>query len=96
MFLFNYSKKVKIILATLLGLVIFSVVGFVIFDRSQVKDLETIDQAKVFATALERYYDKFHAYPVSKEVDLNSIQTLTENGLNQTCEVYYYHITYNF
>ncbi len=90
MFLFNYSKKVKIILAILFGLAVFFVVGFIVFDRSQVKDLEALDQAKIFATALERYYDKFNAYPVSKEVDLNSIQILTENGFNQVGRVIYY------
>lgn len=96
MLLFNYSRKVKIILATLLGLVIFSVVGFVIFDNSRVKDLEAVEQAKIFATALEKYYDKYNAYPVNKEIDINSINTLTENGFNQVGEVSYYQRNKNF
>lgn len=88
--LFDYSKKVKIILLGVFLFLIFSVVAVLIFDRSRVKDLELVEQVKVFATALEKYYDKFQVYPTTKEIDLDTVLLLTDNGLNQTGKVIYY------
>ncbi|MCB9802854.1 hypothetical protein H6761_02435 [Candidatus Nomurabacteria bacterium] len=96
MSLFNYSKKVKVILLAILLLLVFSTITLLVFDRSRVKDLELVEQVKVFATALEKYYDKFQIYPESKEINLETISFLTENGLNQKGEVTYYQKVENF
>lgn len=96
MLLFNYSKKVKIILAGILVLFIFSVVIVIIFDRSRTKDLEAVEQVQIFATALENYYDRFQAYPIAKELNLATITQLTENGLNQAGGMIYYQATEDF
>lgn len=90
MSLFNYSQKTKIILGVVFLFLLFSVFTLLIFDRSRVKDLELVEQTKVFATALEGYYDQFQVYPSSKEINLDKISLLTENGLNQEGKVVYY------
>jgi len=88
--IFNYSKKQKIILSTILvGLIIITIV-LISFSKSQYKDLQIISQANFFASSLEQYYDKFLAYPEIKEVDLAKIKNLTDNGLNQSGEIVYY------
>lgn len=91
--LFNYNKKIKIILLALVGLVASSVFIVIIFDRSRVKDLEVVKQVQMFATALENYYDRFQVYPVTKELNLSTIMKLTENGFNQDGEIIYYQAT---
>ena len=88
--LFNYSKKVKIILLVIFCFLVISIISVIVFDRSRVKDLELVEQVKIFATGLETYYDKFQAYPVTQEIDLNKVKILTENGINQTGKTVYY------
>ena len=50
--IFNYSKKQKIILSTILvGLIIITIV-LISFSKSQYKDLQIISQANFFASSL--------------------------------------------
>ncbi len=96
MSLFNYSKKVKIISLVIFCFLLISIITVILFDRSRVKDLELVEQVKIFATSLESYHDKFQAYPISGELDLNKVKILTENGLNQAGKIVYYQASSTF
>ena len=94
--IFDYSKKIKIILGSIMLVVIILLIVFIIIDRSRVKDLQLVSQIKTFATALEQYYDKFQTYPVTSEIDLAQVQILTDQGFNQPSEVIYYQAQSNW
>lgn len=80
--MFNYSLRTKIIL--LLGLVSLIVVMIIISYDSQKKsqDLTMVSQVKFLASSLERYYDKFNAYPEIAKMDVSSIKIITDQGVN--------------
>ena len=88
--IFNYNKKIKIALISLLIIVIIGLVCFLLYDRSRTKDLRVVNQAQTLATALEQYYDKFNAYPQISEVDVNSIKLIGNQGINKSSEFAYY------
>ena len=88
--IFNYNKKIRIALATLLVIAVVGLIWFVVYDRSRTKDLRLVNQVQNLATALEQYYDKFNVYPQVAETDANDILLLTDQGLNESGDTIYY------
>lgn len=92
----KYSVLTKIIIATALILGIVLVIWFRSYSYDRSKDLAMVAYSKSFAVALEKYYDKFNAYPLSEKINLNSIMYLTENGINQQGDFLYFRRSFDW
>lgn len=88
--MFNYSLKTKItIILFFLGLTA-GIVMIVAFGFSRAQDINIVSEAKVLATALERYYDKFQSYPLIQKTAVGNIMILSDQGPNQNGEIVYF------
>ena len=92
----NYSKQTKIIASAVLIALVVLLVVVVSTNRSRSRDLQKVTQAKLLATSLEKYFDKFHVYPKSEKILVDQIKFISEQGINQTGKVLYYEKDYKW
>jgi len=88
--LFDYSIKIKVILIGILVILIAASIFLITYNNSHSRDLETMVQVRSLATGLEYYFDKKHAYPLVEKTDLVNIKVITENGVNQPGDYFYF------
>jgi len=88
--MFNYSKKTKIISSAIHIAIIIAIFIIVKIYNSQSKDLVLVSQVKILANSLEKYYDKFNAYPIVQKISGEDIKLISDQGLNQMGEVIYF------
>jgi hypothetical protein len=88
--MFNYSKKIKVISIIILAILVV-LIGFMIyFNNSRANDIVAFTQAKELALSLEKYYDKFNAYPETEKIKADVLLKLTDNGFNQSGDIIYW------
>lgn len=86
----DYTKKQVKIFFTVASIVIISGIIFVYFYYSRAIDVQMVAQTQTMATALESYYDRYHAYPTVSETEVSNIKLLSENGFNKEGKVIYF------
>ncbi len=88
--MFDYTKKqIGLFLTAFLFLLLLGL-AFVYVDSNRAKDIQTVSQAQVLAGSLENYYHRYNAYPEIKEISVEQVKILTENGVNQNGNIVYY------
>jgi len=88
--MFAYPIKTKVILILILLAIIAGIFIIVRYNFSRSRDLVLVNQVKILADSLERYYDKFHTYPITTKISVEQIEIISSNGLNQTGDIVYF------
>lgn len=61
------------------------IVAIITFDsQKKSRDLLLVSQVKILANSLERYYDKYNAYPDIVKMDVTDIKSLSDKGINNS------------
>lgn len=80
--MFNYSTRTKVFLSMALVSMLV-IVAIITFDsQKKSRDLLLVSQVKILANSLERYYDKYNAYPDIVKMDVADIKSLSDKGIN--------------
>ena len=88
--MFNYSVKKKIILVVIFLALLILVIIVVQKNYSRSRDLQVISQAKLLATGLEKYYVWHNAYPLLELSAGQSVDFVSNNGVNVSGDIYYF------
>ncbi len=75
-------------LVVMLAIICVAVI-FWIIDRQKLSDIRTLNQARSFSYALERYRQDFWKYPVARDKDIRKGIILSENGFAPGSRIYY-------
>lgn len=82
--MFNYSLRTKVFLSMALVSMLV-IVAIITFDsQKKSRDLLLVSQVKILANSLERYYDKYNAYPDIVKMDVADIKSLSDKGINNS------------
>ena len=82
--MFNYSLRTKVLLSMALVSMLV-IVTIIIFDsQKKSRDLLLVSQVKILANSLERYYDKYNAYPDIAKMDVEDIKFISDKGINNS------------
>lgn len=94
--MFKYSLQTRIIIVVVFIAVVIAMILAVRNHNSHSRDLALVNQVRVLGNSLEKYYDKFHAYPASDQILLTDLKYITENGVNQSGDDFYFKNKYGW
>lgn len=86
----EYSLPIKIGFITAIIIAVALVAWISNYEKGRAQDIQMVIQAKSLAVALEKYYDKYNAYPVSPSTNLDTIRVIGESGINEQEGVLYF------
>jgi hypothetical protein len=94
MILDRYSLQTKAIFVGAILLAIVLIVFLVRHQNSRSRDVQLVANAKILATALERYYAFYRTYPEWDQASLDKVKFISDQGINKNGETIFY--TNNF
>lgn len=86
----RYSLQTK---AIFVGAIILAIILIVLVTRhedSRSRDIETVSNARLLATALERYYTFYRTYPEWDKATLDKVKFISDQGVNKEGETIFY------
>ncbi len=96
MILDRYSTQTKTIFVGAIIVAVVLIIFLLRYQNSRSRDVELVANAKILATALEKYYTFYHTYPEWSKDSIDKIKFISDQGVNKDGAEIFYRNTYEW
>lgn len=82
-------QRIRLYAMVIIVMIISAAIFFGFAARQRLADIRTLNEARLFAYALEQYRQDFWRYPAGNRIDVRKGVVLSENGFAPGAERYY-------